>query len=1235
MVQKNSPTRGRVARFGSWALLLLSMTSLLIGTLAFFVHPNADAWVLPPGLNVQKMKYKNLIRTFPKDDWTFNYHATNHTIDMGGHVELNSDVTHLEFSYDAAVKAYRVSKNGDNTKNAKAIFNIGADHETNSILSQTTGKACKDVDSIFIYSFLPNKGVSLEDATDAILQKGPTNASNQKKVINVEKSQYAILFCGDAFVRPFNYLWKMGGAQDGTTNDGTAPLEFRDYNGTVLDTNTIGNDRFRFLSPFNLVDTATPLEAGNPASLLRYQAVENNGTAPDNFNIENGNDYLMNDGGIILLRPIDGQGQFIEKAANGECLGFFAMKTGAQADKYLIPYYVPTKKINDGCLFGTDNNVAGYKGFLKAPYPESLASHPLPATWGGEDSISRRLAFASFQWVDSETIKPIVDDAGRVLKKQQLADSVMTEIRGLLPSYAKDSTTLSVWSTDQCKSSPGYYSIVAINYDPTKTITDWDTANRNTVGFVLTPNGSRNGFVANQNGDSMMCLLGHEIKKDALWELKHDSFLKIFPGLTDDGGVLISYPGKAVNNQAGSIADKVAADLAAEAAKAKGNSTLEPGCKKDIANPLTWLVCPIFDAAKAAVDQFDRAIISQMTVDLDKYFQEDPNKNTEKDKGANTAKALHKAWSNVRNLALGILVIAGLVMVVAQALDVGPFDAYTVKKILPRILVAGIAMAISWQLVQVGIEISNGLGVGVRTLIQAPFVDVIPSTQIKGGTSAALTLVSAGALVGLGLIGLLSFALTALLAVVIGFATLVFRQMLILLLVILAPFAIACYILPNTQKAWKLWYDSFLGALLVFPIITAFIAIGRVFSAIAGQQGGGLLSQTISLIAYFAPYFLLPTAFKLAGGLLTTIGGMANDRSRGPFDRLKKFRQGKTSENLHKLQTGDRFQGRNALSRQFNRRTQGLGGGWSGSHFGFGARGKAYRDIQSRASAEEATKNNALLRQLAYDDNGVAVLALSGGSAAGAERAATAIGLQGEARKRALASAASVGYNNSNALAAINLMGQNKSRALPGGQEGMELVRQSAAQISGGDRQMTENVVGGFAFASRGAGRFDLGGEKAGESLTAGWQRAGVGQHMQAFGASTQTFANHFAQTISTSADHNERRAAAVALAEMQGGLPSATAENQTIINEAMAAVGIDHNLTRQGISVEQQLANVASARPTNYSAAKGGLVDATTGAVTPVAGPADVISAEEIHGLARKYGAEYPAGQRGQEPPT
>jgi hypothetical protein len=347
----------------------------------------------------------------------------------------------------------------------------------------------------------------------------------------------------------------------------------------------------------------------------------------------------------------------------------------------------------------------------------------------------------------------------------------------------------------------------------------------------------------------------------------------------------------------------------------------EPEVACDLAFDLTtifslkWLVCPIVNTATFAVGKLEDVINSMLKVDVQDIFD---------DKDASNA--YHKAWNSFRVFALGLIVIAALIMVVSQAAGAEVLDAYTVRKVLPRLLFAAIFIALSWDILEFIYQLSNDAGIGVRTLIYAPFQALNKNNQLGGGSSFVLVMLGTGAALGFGWVGLLSFAVTGLMAVFVAFAVLVVRKMIILLLVMMAPFAIACYILPGTQKGWGIWKDGVTSTAVVAPIIFGFIAIGRVFSITSFNAPGiQIVNQLIGFIAYFAPYFMMALAFRLAGGFVATIGGVVNDRSRGAFDRLKNFRGNKVQDNMGKMAAGRRFQNSNPIARTFNTGTGGVG----------------------------------------------------------------------------------------------------------------------------------------------------------------------------------------------------------------------------------------------------------------------------------------------------------------------
>lgn len=339
---------------------------------------------------------------------------------------------------------------------------------------------------------------------------------------------------------------------------------------------------------------------------------------------------------------------------------------------------------------------------------------------------------------------------------------------------------------------------------------------------------------------------------------------------------------------------------------------------------LNWILCPFEEGLTTAVRGIDAIINGLLQIDTNSIFSNCPDATSSTN--CTTSAAYKSAWSGMRTIALALLVLAALVMIISQALGFEFVDAYTIRKVLPRLIAAAIGITLSWQLLQFFVTFTNDLGLGVRNLIYSPF----------SGLPQSIALGNAGGFLGiiLGVVGavflgwgMLSFIATALLAVFIAILVLVIRQVLIIFLILIAPLAIVSYILPNTKKMYDIWWDFFAKALLMFPFIMAFIAVGRVFASVAATNATApgvtgavkAIDGVLAFVAYFAPYFLLPLTFKFAGGALRNIGGFVNDRGRGGFDRLRKYRANTAAERFKRAQSQSLWDNNSRIGRQANK----------------------------------------------------------------------------------------------------------------------------------------------------------------------------------------------------------------------------------------------------------------------------------------------------------------------------
>lgn len=408
-------------------------------------------------------------------------------------------------------------------------------------------------------------------------------------------------------------------------------------------------------------------------------------------------------------------------------------------------------------------------------------------------------------------------------------------------------------------------------------------------------------------------------------------------------------------------------------------------CPNGITSPLGWIVCPVVDGLAAAVVAIDDLINSEMTVGSDGSTTT-PNAIFCDSTSAGAAKvgctAYYNAWSSVRDIALGLMVIVGIIVLITQALGLEILDAYTIRKVMPRLIIAAIAITLSWQLMQFFVQFSNDLGYGVRYIIYKPFAG-LNSPIIQGGGAAAGSLLTIGALTAFGFIGLLSYVATAAVAVIVGFLVLVLRQLLIIMLIIFAPIAIVAYILPNTQKYYKMWWESFSKALLMFALISGMIALGRVVAAVSftgGSSNNAALSQLVGFSAYFLPYLLIPFTFRYAGSALSGIANAVQSRSQAPLNALKGYRGNVAKKNFQDLKSGNRLKGEGyggilagygAFARQFNRTTSGTA---NLANAGYNPRRMRQRMSAAKSTrlideAKEALEKNPDVKALTSDDD--------------------------------------------------------------------------------------------------------------------------------------------------------------------------------------------------------------------------------------------------------------------------
>ncbi|MBI1857048.1 hypothetical protein HY003_01370 [Candidatus Saccharibacteria bacterium] len=400
---------------------------------------------------------------------------------------------------------------------------------------------------------------------------------------------------------------------------------------------------------------------------------------------------------------------------------------------------------------------------------------------------------------------------------------------------------------------------------------------------------------------------------------------------------------------------------------------------------LNWILCPVFNG----VADFSDWLFSNLVEPMLKTppISTDPNNDS------------YKIWSSFRIYGNILLIIALLVLVFGQAIGGGLIDAYTVKKMMPRLLAAAILINLSVYIVALLVDITNVIGGGLGQLMIAPIKESaqfkfspsgIQIAGIAGGAGTGLIAAylggASGILFSTGALGAaasfvgLFVLLPAVLGLIGAFVTLVIRNGLILFLVLISPVAFALYCLPNTEKYFKKWWELLFKSLLVYPIVIGIFAIADIMTVTIMKANGvtnnePLLQQTaqsfssilaalIAFVLQFLPLVLIPFAFKFAGGaigsLYTTISGFGNRGSeaiKGNVNDPNSLRN-RTKYNVADKTTRQRERGVAAgLANGASRRERLI------------ARGMNYGNLQARRSGFNKQRSEMLQSQIATGDD--------------------------------------------------------------------------------------------------------------------------------------------------------------------------------------------------------------------------------------------------------------------------
>ncbi len=389
-----------------------------------------------------------------------------------------------------------------------------------------------------------------------------------------------------------------------------------------------------------------------------------------------------------------------------------------------------------------------------------------------------------------------------------------------------------------------------------------------------------------------------------------------------------------------------------------------------------WLVCPVISfLATIADNAFEFLSDSFLRVDLGVY---------------STTSGTFQAWSIMRGFANVAFVIVFLFIIFSQLTGAGVSN-YGIKKMLPRLIIAAILVNISFYICQLAVDLSNILGTSIKSVFDAigggiSGAEYNPSNDSGNWVGIAATVLALGAGAwALGMAVLLPVLVGAVIALVMIFLILITRQMLIVLLIAIAPLAFVAYLLPNTEQWFDKWRKVFFALLLLFPIVGVLFGAAGLASTILKEvyeDSGDIVGQIVAAGVLVLPLFLLPSllkgSLKATGQLGAKLSGYADSFSKGAKSKtantgLVKNYAANKAQRKAAISTGT-YRGRNVsgarswLNRQLNN-----SGTFNTATGGYGAARTIAGQGQERKDAQEA------MAMFGGDDTLVAAWAASGG----------------------------------------------------------------------------------------------------------------------------------------------------------------------------------------------------------------------------------------------------------------
>ncbi|HEY1645108.1 MAG TPA: hypothetical protein VGF75_01845, partial [Candidatus Saccharimonadales bacterium] len=255
--------------------------------------------------------------------------------------------------------------------------------------------------------------------------------------------------------------------------------------------------------------------------------------------------------------------------------------------------------------------------------------------------------------------------------------------------------------------------------------------------------------------------------------------------------------------------------------------------------PLSWFTCAVINGITSLEGSLEDVVQSMLQTPPIDLNPADCQSGTA---SQNYSACIYNVWSGFRDFGDIVLVIVLLAVIIAEAAGGGVLEAYSVRRILPRLLLTAILINLSIYIMAGLVDVTNILGNGIFSLLTVPFKETgtytinitAASGNLFGGLSIAGLFAAGSSFWLLHAVGGISDAISMMvlfvvlpvvLAIIGVILTIFFRSVLIVVLLMVSPVAFALYCLPNTEKYFRKWWDLFIKTLMVYPIVMIVFAM--------------------------------------------------------------------------------------------------------------------------------------------------------------------------------------------------------------------------------------------------------------------------------------------------------------------------------------------------------------------------------------------------------------------------